>query len=107
MHPTCSDVQGGTAPELVALAEAVAREVIVPVEVGCCGFAGDRGMLHPELTAAATAREAAEVATLDGDVHLSTNRTCEMGMTRATGRPYHHVLEALFAARTVAMNALD
>lgn len=100
VHPTCSDVHGGTAPELVALAEAVAREVVVPVEVGCCGFAGDRGMLHPELTAAATAREAAEVATLDGDVHLSTNRTCEMGMTRATGRPYHHVLEALFAAGT-------
>ena len=104
VHPTCSDVQGGTAPELVALAEAVAREVVVPVEVGCCGFAGDRGMLHPELTAAATAREAAEVATLDGDVHLSTNRTCEMGMTRATGRPYHHVLEALFAARTKDAN---
>ena len=41
---------------------AVAAEVTVPVDWGCCGFAGDRGLLHPELTASATAREAAEVA---------------------------------------------
>ncbi|MEV3933538.1 hypothetical protein [Streptomyces sp. NPDC053728] len=27
--------------------------------------------------------------------HASCNRTCEMGMTRATGRPYRHVLELL------------
>ena len=33
----------------------------VPDDWGCCAFAGDRGMLHPELTASATAREAAEV----------------------------------------------
>ena len=40
------------------------------------------------------------------------NRVVEIGYVelverRPTGRPYHHVLEALFAARTVAMNALD
>ncbi len=30
-----------------------------PDDWGCCAFAGDRGMLHPELTASATAAEAA------------------------------------------------
>ena len=34
----------------------------MPDAVGCCGFAGDRGMLHPELTASASSEEAAEVA---------------------------------------------
>ena len=36
--------------------------VEVPENWGCCAFAGDRGMLHPELTASATAKQAAEVA---------------------------------------------
>ena len=52
-------------------------------------------MLHPELTASATRREAAEVADLGSAAHASCNRTCELGMTRATGTPYRHVLELL------------
>lgn len=27
--------------------------------------------------------------------HTATDRTCEIGMKRATGRPYRHVLELL------------
>ena len=34
---------------------------------------------------------------LDADLHLSLNRTCELGMTRATGKTYVHVLEELSA----------
>lgn len=52
-------------------------------------------MLHPELTASATAAEAAELATLDADAHASCNRSCEIGMTRATGENYRHILELL------------
>ena len=52
-------------------------------------------MLHPELTASATAAEAAEVRALGADAHASCNRTCELGMTRATGQDYRHVLELL------------
>lgn len=95
LHPTCSSTQLGLDPALRALAEAVARDVVVPDSWGCCAFAGDRGMLHPELTASATAAEAAEARAAGGDAHASCNRTCEIGMTRATGMPYRHVLELL------------
>ena len=95
IHPTCSSTQMGLNPDLVTVAKAVADKVNVPLDSGCCAFAGDRGMLHPELTAAATAPEAAEVARLDAEAHASCNRTCELGMTRATGKPYRHVLELL------------
>ena len=80
---------------LATLAAAVAQDVHVPDDWGCCAFAGDRGMLHPELTASATAPEAAEVAARGAAAHVSCNRTCELGMTRATGQPYRHVLEVL------------
>jgi D-lactate dehydrogenase len=50
-------------------------------------------MLHPELTASATKAQAAELAAGDFDAFASCNRTCELGMTRATGQQYQHVLE--------------
>ncbi|WP_338051382.1 FAD-binding and (Fe-S)-binding domain-containing protein [Pseudonocardia acidicola] len=100
LHPTCSSVQLGLDADLRGIAEAVADTVIVPMAWGCCGFAGDRGLLHPELTASATAAEAAEVRAAAPAALASCNRTCEIGMTRAVGRPYHHVLELLDAATT-------
>ncbi|MFW6693327.1 FAD-binding and (Fe-S)-binding domain-containing protein [Streptomyces sp. MAR4 CNX-425] len=92
VHPTCSMRHLGNTGRLTALAAAVAEEVVVPDDAACCAFAGDRGMLHKELTASATAREAAEVTARDFGAHLSANRMCEIGMDRATGRSYRSVL---------------
>ncbi|MFD5764604.1 FAD-binding and (Fe-S)-binding domain-containing protein [Streptomyces sp. NPDC127049] len=95
VHPTCSMRHLGDADKLTEIAGFCAEEVVVPVDAGCCAFAGDRGMLHPELTASATAREAAEVTARPFDAHLSANRMCEIGMDRATGRRYASALLAL------------
>ncbi|MFJ7156434.1 FAD-binding and (Fe-S)-binding domain-containing protein [Streptomyces sp. NPDC101118] len=92
LHPTCSMRHLGDEAHLAAVARACAEEVVVPDDAGCCAFAGDRGMLHPELTASATAKEAAEVLARPYDLHLSANRMCEVGMDRATGRSYRSVL---------------
>ncbi|WP_426998283.1 FAD-binding and (Fe-S)-binding domain-containing protein [Pseudarthrobacter sp. N5] len=95
LHPTCSSTRMGLNDVLDTAARAVARRVEVPENWGCCAFAGDRGMLHPELTASATQKQGAEVAEMGASAHASCNRTCELGMTRATGAEYRHVLELL------------
>jgi D-lactate dehydrogenase len=95
LHPTCSSTRSGDNEALHALAAAVAAEVFVPPSWGCCAFAGDRGLLHPELTASATADQAAEVRAYAADAHASCNRTCELGMSRAVGATYRHVLTML------------
>jgi D-lactate dehydrogenase len=102
IHPTCATHRQGHAIRLGALAAAIAEDVYLPPTGTCCGFAGDRGISHPELTASATRTEAAEV---DGasaalpdrafDAYLSSNRTCEIGLTRATGHEYESVINAL------------
>ncbi len=92
VHPTCSMEHLGDVGQLRAVAEACADEVVVPDDAGCCAFAGDRGMLHKELTDSATAKEAAEVALRPYDLHLSANRMCEIGMERATGQSYRSAL---------------
>jgi D-lactate dehydrogenase len=104
IHPTCSTTALGSTAALKRVAEAVADRVVVPVDWGCCAFAGDRGMLHPELTESATAAEAQTVAAERYDAYVSSNRTCEIGMTRATGKPYRHVLEILEVATRPAAN---
>lgn len=98
LHPVCSAVKLGLQAPLEALARACATEVVVPRDAGCCGFAGDRGFSHPELTASATGAEAAEVRGRAFVAHLSSSRTCELGLMRATGRPYRSFLHALEAA---------
>jgi D-lactate dehydrogenase len=92
VHPTCATRQMGLAPRLRALAGALADDVHVAPSATCCGFAGDRGFTHPELTAAATAPQARELAGREFDAHLSSNRTCEIGLTRATGAPYESIV---------------
>jgi len=92
VHPTCSTRHLGLERELRRVAEAMADEVVQPIRSTCCGMAGDRGMLHPELTASATAEEAAELAGTEHDAYLCSNRTCEIGLQAATGAAYESFL---------------
>ncbi len=95
LHPTCSSSQLGMNTRLTVIAEKISADVVVPLNWACCGFAGDRGLLHPELTASATAAEAAEISEREYTAYASTNRSCELGMTRATGHEYQHLIELL------------
>jgi D-lactate dehydrogenase len=96
LHPVCSVTKMGITAKLEAIARACGDEVTVPLSAGCCGFAGDRGFLFPELTQAATRHEAAEVKSKHADECYSSSRTCEIGMSRSTGqiyRSYMYLLE--------------
>jgi D-lactate dehydrogenase len=88
LHPVCSTVKMGIDALLPRVVEPFCSAAETPPSAGCCGFAGDRGFLVPELTAAATAAEAREVRSDAFDGFYSSSRTCEIGLTRATGRPY-------------------
>jgi D-lactate dehydrogenase len=88
LHPVCSTVKMGLQDQLVKVVQRFCQEAVIPASAGCCGFAGDRGFLVPELTKSATAIEADEIRADDFDGFYSSSRTCEIGMTRATDRPY-------------------
>src|SRR5208282_6572236 len=88
LHPGCSIDHLKLTQKLHALAVAMADDAVTPAAHGCCGFAGDRGFLHTELTRSATAEEAEEVRARKFDAYLGSNRTCEIGLNLATGRDY-------------------
>jgi D-lactate dehydrogenase len=90
LHINCSARRTSTHEKLRALVAACAKEVVEPAGVTCCGFAGDRGFVVPELNTHALRKIHAELPSncCEG---VSTNRTCEIGLTEETGRPYHSV----------------
>jgi D-lactate dehydrogenase len=88
VHPTCAAGHLGLTAKLTAIAEALADEVVIPAASGCCGMAGDRGWLHPELPASALRDVAAELEGRSFDACVSSNRTCEAALHQVTGRVY-------------------
>lgn len=98
LHPTCSTTQLGMNHLLERIARQISDDVTIPAAWGCCGFAGDRGLLHPELTASATAEEVAELNRREYAAYASANRTCELGMQRASGHTWVHIIELLAQA---------
>ena len=88
LHPNCSARKLGLDSKLLAIAQKCARSATVPLNLGCCAFAGDRGLLFPELTASATEKESDEVNSHDYQGYYSSNIPCEIGMSEATGKNY-------------------
>ncbi|GAB3430901.1 FAD-binding and (Fe-S)-binding domain-containing protein [Niabella aquatica] len=92
LHPVCAVEKLGTTEKLVQVARLLSNKVTLPVHAGCCGMAGDRGFLFPELTHSATKEEAEEVCSHPYDGYYSTTRTCEIALSEATGANYESIL---------------
>ncbi|MCX7625168.1 MAG: FAD-binding oxidoreductase [Candidatus Sumerlaeaceae bacterium] len=103
VHPTCTLIKLGGVAALRTVAETFCERVYLPLDAGCCGFAGDRGFLVPELTASATLLESQEIRNVEGKVpgpvrYYSTSRTCEIGMSAATQRVYQSLVYLCYEA---------
>jgi D-lactate dehydrogenase len=92
LHPVCSLQKMETQHKFVRLANHFADRVTVPKYAGCCGMAGDRGFLFPELTASATNPEALEVKRNKYDGYYSSTKTCEIAMSDAVKENYESIL---------------
>lgn len=111
IHITCTMRLMKLTGVITALARLCSSEVIIPEGVGCCGFAGDKGMTHPELNAYALRklRHAVNPDAVSGSstttgapasspspsspsspvaVGYSNSRTCEIGLETNSGIPY-------------------
>lgn len=92
LHPVCSLQKLKTQHKFVRLANHFANEVTVPKYAGCCGMAGDRGFLFPELTTSATNPEALEVRQNKYEGYYSSTKTCEIAMSDAVKENYESIL---------------
>ncbi len=92
LHPVCSLQKMGLEHKFVSVASHFSEKAEVPIHSGCCGMAGDRGFIFPELTASATAYEANEVNKNSYEGYYSSGKTCEISMSEAVGNNYESIL---------------
>jgi D-lactate dehydrogenase len=92
LHPVCSLQKMKTQDKFIKVAKHFAKTVTVPKHAGCCGMAGDRGFLFPELTVSATHDEAQEVKQKKYDGYYSSTRTCEIMLSEAVKEDYQSIL---------------
>lgn len=86
IHLTCSMRLMDKTGKMIELAKMCSTDVVVPEGVGCCGFAGDKGMTHPELNKYALRKLKDQVKGIP--VGYSNSRTCEIGLATNSGIPY-------------------
>ena len=94
LHINCSVRRTASDAKLRSVLKACVTEIVEPAGVTCCGFGGDRGFVVPELNVHALRKvhDALPASCCEG---VSTNRTCEIGLTAETGRPYRSIAYVL------------
>jgi glycerol-3-phosphate dehydrogenase subunit C len=83
IFPVCSVKKIGKMDHLVALSKICADKVTL-IDSNCCGFAGDRGFLIPELNEHGLRTLKAQIPA-DCKEGYSTSRTCEIGFEKMSG----------------------
>ncbi len=86
VHTTCSSTKMQLEEKLFNVASLCAEKVIVPEDVRCCGWAGDRGFFYPELNNSALAPLKHGIG--DATEGYSNSRTCEIGLSINSGMAY-------------------
>jgi D-lactate dehydrogenase len=90
LHVNCSVRKTGSDAKLKTLLAACVEQIVEPAGVTCCGFAGDRGFAVPELNRHAL-RHIHQDLPANCACGVSTNRTCEIGLTAETGINYQSI----------------
>ena len=92
LHLTCSTKLMKLDQIIYQLACMCSSDVLIPEGVGCCGFAGDKGMTHPELNAYALRKLASQIKEKGIEVGYSNSCTCEIGLRTNAGIPYRSII---------------
>ncbi|WP_415889175.1 FAD-binding and (Fe-S)-binding domain-containing protein [Neptuniibacter sp. SY11_33] len=90
LHITCSARRLGLDQKIVEVMNACSTNVVVPDQITCCGFAGDKGFTTPELNESALHTLADQVEGCSSG--YSTSRTCEIGLSHHSGIDYQSIV---------------
>ena len=91
LHVTCSSRRMGLADTMLQVASLCSKKVLMPSEVGCCGFAGDKGFTRPELNQWGLRKLKPQIEKAGIRYGYSNSRTCEIGLTTNSGIPYKSI----------------
>jgi len=94
LHITCSTTKIGLAADMLKLTKLLSNSVIVPDDIACCGFAGDKGFTLPQLNESALQTLKQQLPD-NCNRGISSSRTCEIGLGEHAGVPYQSIFYLL------------
>ena len=100
VHVTCSTRLMGLKDVIIGLAKMCSTRVYVPQEIGCCAYAGDKGMTNPELNAYALRKLKPALQERGIEEGYSNSRTCEIGLSHNGGITYRSIVYLVNACTT-------
>ena len=100
VHVTCSTRLMGLKDVIIGLAKMCSTRVYVPKEIGCCAYAGDKGMTNPELNAYALRKLKSALQERGIEEGYSNSRTCEIGLSHNGGITYRSIVYLVNACTT-------
>ncbi|MBU2972655.1 FAD-binding oxidoreductase [Pseudoalteromonas sp. C2R02] len=100
LHVTCSSKRQNIEHHLMNIAKTCASEVLIPSDINCCGFAGDKGFFEPKLNENALKTLKPQINNFSKDPScitegFSNSKTCEIGLTKASDIPYQSIVYLL------------
>ena len=99
IHHTCSGQKMQQEKMLEEIVRTLAGNVKTPLVNGCCGAAGDRGLLFPELTNSASENCSSTYSDISKNaLGVSTSKMCELSMTNSTEIPFYSIIEFVYQA---------
>ena len=90
LHVTCSSTKMDLTGQLLRVASSCVEKVVIPEDVDCCGWAGDRGFFYPELNRSALG--SLKKGIRDATEGYSNSRTCEIGLSMQSGLTYKSIV---------------
>ncbi|WP_232772564.1 FAD-binding and (Fe-S)-binding domain-containing protein [Psychromonas sp. Urea-02u-13] len=106
LHITCSSRQQGLAGVMESVSRACSTNVIIPEDIFCCGFAGDKGFTLPELNASALQTLKQQIPDNCSEGY-SNSRTCEIGLSQHGNIEYRSILYLLDKVSSAKAHAVS
>ena len=100
VHVTCSTRIMGLKDTIIGLAEKCSSSVFVPEDIGCCAYAGDKGLMNPEVNAYALRKLRPALEAHGIKEGYSNSRTCEIGLSTNGGITYRSIVYLVNACTT-------
>ncbi|MDQ5921992.1 MAG: D-lactate dehydrogenase [Pseudomonadota bacterium] len=86
LHIDCSTQKLGSQSKIMQIVSKCSRDIIIPRNIACCGFAGNKGLTRPELNSAALFGLEEEISKCD--IGVTFNRNCQIGLSFYGNKTY-------------------
>ena len=91
LHIDCSTRKLGKERQIMDILNRCAKEIIKPVDIYCCGFAGDKGLQIPELNQSALSGLSEQIN--ECEIGVTFNRNCQIGLSYYSKKTYLSLAE--------------